>query len=495
MVKELREFDLKADESVETYKWSHDGCYLAKHFKRELEDGRTKEGITVYELPSMDTLKDSKGKATPITINGINEWCWAPRRNVLVYTANLDKSEEGEEVKAVAQEPRIGFTEIPSRQVLETYPFKGARRLSKVFHPQGNYLAVINEYKIKKNLQYGVEVFSLTDNYGIPHQHIHIERQVKEFRTVFWEPNHTKLAVHTLSKKESEGRREYTLNAERDGVDIYEMVVCAETKSFTVMKIGNHTSERVVDFVWCPGGDIFAACEKDGPGMNAKSIWSFYLIEKKVEQTQKAKPIKQIIRGKGGKHSEVAFSKINQMEAKEDVYEFKKTARHDAADAKTVGIWDEFGRFFVVYGVNKGFTRGKEMKSIKIYSIFGEPLLSHDKLSDLTQFQFRPRPKEILSKKKLAELKKTARKLYKEKYNEEEGKYREEVEADVNEKKKAIRDEFLNSFYLPLRRKYEQNIDQYIALWPLKDDQMAEEETTITHVYQYGDLLEKKEYV
>ena len=91
-------------------------------------------------------------------------------------------------------------------------------------------------------------------------------------------------------------------------------------------------------------------------------------------------------------------------------------------------------------------------------------------------------------------MKKNARKLYKDKYNEEEGKYREEVEADVNEKKKAIRDEFLDNFFLPLRRKYEQNIDQYLALWPLKDDQMAEEEATITHVYQYGDLLEKKEF-
>ena len=34
-----------------------------------------------------------------------------------------------------------------------------------------------------------------------------------------------------------------------------------------------------------------------------------------------------------------------------------------------------------------------------------------------------------------------------------------------------------------------------MALWPLKDDQMADEEAKVTVVYQYGDLLEKKDIV
>ena len=85
------------------------------------------------------------------------------------------------------------------------------------------------------------------------------------------------------------------------------------------------------------------------------------------------------------------------------------------------------------------------------------------------------------------------RKLYKDKYQEEEAKERETVETDVNAKKKAIRDTFLNDFYLPLRRKYEKDIPKYMELWPLKDDILEEEPTAVTHVYQYGDLLEKKE--
>ena len=56
-------------------------------------------------------------------------------------------------------------------------------------------------------------------------------------------------------------------------------------------------------------------------------------------------------------------------------------------------------------------------------------------------------------------MKKDARKKYKDIHFEEEAKEREKVEAEVNAKKKAIRDEFLENFFLPLRRKYEQQID------------------------------------
>ena len=109
------------------------------------------------------------------------------------------------------------------------------------------------------------------------------------------------------------------------------------------------------------------------------------MIDKKVEQKPEKKPIKQIIRGKGGKAQEAQFQKTNQMQANEEVYEFKKTARHEAVDARTNGLWDEFGRFFVVCGNNKGpgvYGKGKTPTHIKIYSIFGEPLLTIDRLVD-----------------------------------------------------------------------------------------------------------------
>jgi len=151
MVSEIRTFELETDETADSFKWSQDGSYIAKKFKKQLDSGRVKEGVTVYELPSMEIIKDSAQKKTSITIGGIYEWHWAPARNMIVYTAHLDEVDENDlEAVAAAPEPKIGFIEVPSRNVLCAIPVKGARELTLTFHPLGNYLAVINRYKIRK---------------------------------------------------------------------------------------------------------------------------------------------------------------------------------------------------------------------------------------------------------------------------------------------------------------------------------------------------------
>jgi len=57
MVEIIRDFDAEPEEDEHTYKWSHDGKYLAKKFRNEttVDDvvTKVKEGISVYELPSM----------------------------------------------------------------------------------------------------------------------------------------------------------------------------------------------------------------------------------------------------------------------------------------------------------------------------------------------------------------------------------------------------------------------------------------------------------
>jgi hypothetical protein len=48
--------------------------------------------------------------------------------------------------------------------------FKSSENLKMVFHPQGTYLAVINQYRTKKSKQYAVELFDLTSTQDIiPH--------------------------------------------------------------------------------------------------------------------------------------------------------------------------------------------------------------------------------------------------------------------------------------------------------------------------------------
>jgi len=121
--------------------------------------------------------------------------------------------------------------------------------------------------------------------------------------------------------------------------------------------------------------------------------------------------------------------------------------------------------------------------------MFGEPLQSLERLSDMKQFEFRPRPSDILNAKEKKALKADYRKKYGKIYREEEIKERQVVQKKVRDEKKIIRDEFLFNFFTPLREKYEANMDQYEALWPLKESDMAEEDQVVDHVYHYGELL------
>jgi len=175
----------------------------------------------VYTLPSMQLLVDSEGQKKSITVDGITDWEWCPNRNLVVFTS-FSKTAEG----STQIDPKVGFLKIPERKVVSLKSMKNSESLKLVMHPQGFYLAIINEYLTKKSKQFSVELFDLNDTRSdlFPQQQIFIRRVVFDFNGVFWEPNHHRLAVHTNSKREMEaGKREYTVDAKRNGVDIYEM--------------------------------------------------------------------------------------------------------------------------------------------------------------------------------------------------------------------------------------------------------------------------------
>lgn len=65
-------------------------------------------------------------------------------------------------------------------------------------------MAVVNRYLDRKTEKYSVELFETKEGANlqqIPHQQVLVNREVRTFHSVIWEPNHAKLAVHTLSKK------------------------------------------------------------------------------------------------------------------------------------------------------------------------------------------------------------------------------------------------------------------------------------------------------
>lgn len=69
------------------------------------------------------------------------------------------------------------------------------------------------------------------------------------------------MAIHTLSKRAIEaGKKDYTLDAKRNGVDIYEMIN-DPIKGFITKTIGFLPSEKVIKFSFSGAGDIFTVYE------------------------------------------------------------------------------------------------------------------------------------------------------------------------------------------------------------------------------------------
>ena len=121
-----------------------------------------------------------------------------------------------------------------------------------------------------------MELFDLTSGDNVPHQQIHLRRDIIEFNKIFWEPNGRMLAVLTKSKKESQSG--INMDAKRQGVDIFQ-VEHDKLKGFLIKELGGHQSDRVTDFAWSPAGEVFCTLEKDGAYATAKSVWNWYLIE------------------------------------------------------------------------------------------------------------------------------------------------------------------------------------------------------------------------
>ena len=131
----------------------------------------------------------------------------------------------------------------------------------------------------------------------------------------------------------------------------------------------------------------------------------------------------------------------------------------------------------------------KQVKSIKFYSIFGEPLGVYDQLNNLVQFKWRPRPIGILSNKELTKLSTDYRTKYGKVFKEEEKVEKKQINSVLKDKKKKIRDEFLTQFFVPLRREFESQKDKYEALWPIKPKDMADQQVQIEVIYTYENVI------
>ncbi len=145
---------------------------------------------------------------------------------------------------------------------------------------------------------------------------------------------------------------------------------------------------------------------------------------------------------------------VNKLVSSEEKYEFKKTAKHDVTESRYDSVWDISGRYLAIYGVKRSLL-DKSDKSIKFYNILGEPLQTFEKIQNLQQFKWRPRPQVALKPKELQKIKAEFKNKYQKLFKEEEEKERKAGNIILKESKNKIREEFLNTFFIPLRQEYE----------------------------------------
>jgi hypothetical protein len=306
-----------------------------------------------------------------------------------------------------------------------------------------------------------------------------VEREVNQFLGVIFEPHHAKVAIHTKSKKILEaGQKQFSNDPYMTGVDVYQLKTDT-TLGFTVKTVGRMSHEKMVEFYFAGSGNLLCTIEQE---TLTRCTLNFYMIRKISNEGKTTSATQQ-----GNKRTDKLI-KDKHLAAVEDTYEFIKIQRHEIKEKKWYCKWDQNGRYFIMQG-RKTLNLDKSPKSIKFFNMFGELLEVYHDIIGLDQTHFRPRPTDILSADKIKKLKKDYKKLYENMFKEEEQSEKKTQTALVNDQRKQIRDDFLNNFFIPLRKEYESNIGKYKALFPIKDADMATETVRVENIYQYGEVI------
>lgn len=220
-------------------------------------------------------------------------------------------------------------------------------------HPQGWYLAVLNKYMDKKKEKYSVELFETKDMKieEIPNQKIlikdsqtNVEREILQVHSVEWEPNYSKIAIHSTCRKViAHGEANFSNVDKRHLVDVYQ-IKSSPAQGFQVKNVGTLPSEKVQDVFFSGSGNLLCTVDND---FN-KTHLIFYMISKISNEGQIATT--QRVDHKKKLQTNVRDQASN-LSAVDDTYEFQKIARHEVRERKWIARWDQSGRFFMIQGL------------------------------------------------------------------------------------------------------------------------------------------------
>ena len=256
------------------FQWSFDDKYVARQGSSVACVNGSEPAddlIAIYELPlpgatsSDSTLKllDKRSLST----DGIFEFQWSPRRNVLAYWA----PEKG---NAPAH---VDVVEIPSRKQLRQKNLFNVTKCSMNWQPDGDFLGVkvIRHTKSKKTLFNNFELFRVNEP-GVPVEMLELKDAVMAFG---WEPNGSRFAVVHAEN----------ISSTRTSVSFYDMnktiepttVKGKKTPASVALELNHVTTlqDRQCNQVyWNPMGGIIVLA---GLGETASGTLEFYDVDAK----------------------------------------------------------------------------------------------------------------------------------------------------------------------------------------------------------------------
>ena len=249
-----------------------------------------------------------------------------------------------------------------------------------------------------------------------------------------------------------------------------------------ISTVGLIASEKIKEFYFSCVGNVFSTVEAEGASRNSLN---FYMISRISNEGQTTHAEQQLHK----KGARLVTEK--HIAAVDDTFEFRKIARHEVNDRQFVGQWDENGRYFAIAG-RKSSQLDKTAKSIRFYNMFGELLMMYNDIYSLDQLRFRPRPTDSLNENQMKKLKKEYKKKYEQLFKNEETTEKKVASDIVKDQRKKIRDDFLDNFYLPLRRQYETDIEKYKNLFPIKESDMEKEPATTKDIYAFKEVISQR---
>ncbi len=234
-----------------TFQWSHDDKYIARMGKNL---------ISIYDTSTMKLL-DSRS----LTADGIREFQFSPKANVLAYWAPEEKNAPA----------HVDIIELPSRKKLRQKNLFNVTKCSMVWHNEGSYLGVkvTRHTKSKKTLFNNLELFRLEDE-GVPVEMLDIKDAIMAFS---WEPCGSRFAmIHAEDP-----------NSTKVNVSFYDMnkmtTVTKNKKTETkitkeVNKSHTLSGKQVNTIFWSPAGQTIIMASL---GDSASGALEFYDVSNK----------------------------------------------------------------------------------------------------------------------------------------------------------------------------------------------------------------------